>query len=296
MHGTAVWREKLRLSLGRQTGKKLSGNFARIQIRRKLDDLLQQLFGFTAIVGGKFSAGHPQGKGDLVQLLSVILDQILQHFDVGLAGGQESQALLVEFGIEDHALLHRFAFLHGFQLLLEKEQLIHVLLGVFKVVLLLGAVAQIADNGKAGEKLLFFVLAGLDGEGGEQRDGIIEAALSAIGVGEMQANRERNVLVFHRNLKLGFVLTQETFYIQVIVEPGEQLAVHIVCSQTLGEDDNGQADQREQNHGNEIGSAIQCDIHADQREVAGADEIHSVFALGKEMNHDGNSLRKNQCI
>lgn len=294
MHGDM--KEGLRFGFRGKAGKKLSGDFARIQIRRKLDDLLQQLFGFTAIVGGKFGAGHPQGEGDLVQLLSVILDQILQHFDVGLAGGQEFQTLLVEFSIEDHALFHRFAFLHGFQLLLEREKLIHVLLGVFQVILLLGAVAQIADDGKTGEEILFFILAGLHDKSGEQCNGVIEAALSAIGVGEMQADRERNVLVLHRDFKLWLVFAQKTFDIQVIVEPGEELAVHIVGSQTLGENDNGQTDQREQNHGNEIGSAIQCDIHADQREVAGADEIHSVLALGKKMNHGCNSLRKNQCI
>ena len=78
----------------------------------------------------------------------------------------------------------------------------------------------------------------------------------------------------------------------MIVEAGEKLTVHVECGQILGEDDNAQADQRDDQDGNGIDASVQCEVHADECDVAGTDEIHSVFALGKKMNHDNNSLRK----
>ena len=235
MHRHDGW--GLRFGFGGEAGEQLSGNLARIQIRRELDDLLQKLLGFTAIVGRKLCTGDPQGNGDLVKLLGIVLDQRLQRFDISLAVGQVLQTLFVEFSVEDHALFHRLAFLQRFQLLLQGKKLVHVRSGGFQIVLLFSAVAKVAYDGEAGEEGLFLILAGLNGKGGEQGNGVVKTALRTVGIGGVQTNRKRDARVLDRNLEQRLIVAQESFDIQMIIETGEQLTVHVERSQILGKDD-----------------------------------------------------------
>ena len=227
-----------------------------------------------------------------MELLGVALYQPLQYPDVGLAGAQEGQALLVELGAEDHALLFRLAGLHRLEFGLEGKQLVHVLPGGGQVVLLLGAVAQVADDGKAGEQIVLRVFGRLHGEGGEQRDGLVKAAQRAVGVGGVQPHGKRDVLVFDGQLQLGLVVAQKALCVQLVIQPGKKLAVHVERCQVLGDHHDGQADGGNQQHGNRVGGAVEREIHAHQGEIAGAEDQQTLFTLGKEMNHGTALLEK----
>ena len=86
------------------------------------------------------------------------------------------------------------------------------------------------------------------------------------------------------------VLGQRPFDVQMIVEPGKKLAVHVECGQILRENDDTHAGCCNQQNGNRIDALVQCKIHADQCNIAGADEVHSVFTLREKMDHDIYSL------
>ena len=227
-----------------------------------------------------------------MELLGVALHELLQHPDVGLAGAQKGQALLVELGAEDHALLFRLAGLHRLEFGLEGKQLVHVLPGGGQVVLLLGAVAQVADDGKAGEQIVLRVLRRLHGEGGEQRDGLVKAAQRAVGVGGVQPHGKRDVLIPEGQLQLGLVVAQKALRVQLVIQPGKKLAVHVERCQVLGDHHDGQADGGNQQHGNRVGGAVEREIHAHQGEIAGAEDQQTLFTLGKETNHGTALLEK----
>ena len=227
-----------------------------------------------------------------MELLGVALHEPLQYPDVGLAGAQEGQTLLVELGAEDHALLFRLAGLHRLEFGLEGKQLVHVLPGGGQVVLLLGAVAQVADDGKAGEQIVLRVFGRLHGEGGEQRDGLVKAAQRAVGVGGVQPHGKRDVLIPDGELQLGLVVAQKALRVQLVIQPGQKLAVHVERRQVLGDHHDGQTNGCNQQHGNRIGGAVEREVNAHQGEIAGAEDQQALFALGKEMNHDTQLLEE----
>ena len=145
--------------LGGQRSQQTRGFLAGVKVRRELDDLFQQGFGFAAVLFGKVGAGNPQGGGDAVQLLGVVLLNLrFELLDVSLSGRQQSHALVVQLAGECHALLHGLGFLNVLKLLLEPVKLVEVFFCRGNIAHLFRAIAEIAGNRVAADESLLRLL------------------------------------------------------------------------------------------------------------------------------------------
>ena len=204
-----------------QLVKQFFGRLAGVKIGCELHDAGKELFGLAAVVLGQVRAGNPQGGGDAVQLLGVArLYLIAEKLDIGLAGFEQLHTVFVEAGGEGHALLFRLALLHLLKLLFNGEQAVKVLMRRVDVVFLQGAVAQVAGDGKAGERHLFLRIL-LDLGALEQGDGLLKAAVRAVGIGQVQADHQVKLVVLDRNGKQRLIMAEEALGVQLVVQDVE---------------------------------------------------------------------------
>ena len=93
-------------------------------------------------------------------------------------------------------------------------------------------------------------------------------------------------------MQLGLVVAQESLRVQLVIQLGQKLAVHVERRQVLGDDHDGQAGGGNQQNGQGIDGAVEREVHAHQGDVAGAEDEQTLFTLGKEMNHGTALLEK----